>query len=219
MIRPASGALALQCLRRFLRLLLQRGSRLIHDRFECGFVGDGEIGENFAVQADAGRSESFRETAVRHAVGTRSSVEALNPKVTKSALARFAVAIRPVLSFHDRVFRITKKFRAASAIAFGFLYRSFAARPASRCVRSSWHDCFPREISSGPPRSASCCFVGCRSFRPRSLLHSAEAEQVERARGWKLTAEREMTTGFGKLRIPTFNIEREAQYRNNQTLR
>jgi hypothetical protein len=32
---------------------------LINNRFECGFVGDGEVRENFAVQSDTGGFQSF----------------------------------------------------------------------------------------------------------------------------------------------------------------
>jgi len=83
---------------------------LIDDRFECGFVGDREIGENFAIQSDLRSLESFGKAAVGHPVRACGGVETLDPKITKCALASFAVAIGPILGLHDRVFGVTKKF-------------------------------------------------------------------------------------------------------------
>jgi hypothetical protein len=97
-------------LRRFFAFRVQRGSCLIDNRFECRFVCDGEVCENLAVQRDARSFQSFGQATVSHAVCARGSIETLDPKITKCALARFAVAIRPVLGLHNRVFGVTKKF-------------------------------------------------------------------------------------------------------------
>jgi hypothetical protein len=38
---------------------------LINNRFECGFVGDREVGENFAVQSGTGSFQSFGIFSIR----------------------------------------------------------------------------------------------------------------------------------------------------------
>src|SRR4029078_8691608 len=123
------------------RFVFQCALRLINNRFECDLVGDREVGENFAVPPDPGSFQPFGETAVSHPVGACGGVETLDPKITKCALASFAVAIRPNLRLHDRIFSVTKKFRATATVTLRFFQHSFPARTACRGICSSWHYC------------------------------------------------------------------------------
>jgi len=68
--------LKLHALRRFFRFrfLCQRVLRLIDNLFERGLVGNSQIGENLAVEADACCFKSLRKPAVRHAVGASSGI-------------------------------------------------------------------------------------------------------------------------------------------------
>src|SRR5947209_12380817 len=93
-----------------LRFLVQRVLHLLDNRFEGGCVVDRNIGQNFAIEADSGCLQSFSEPAVGQAVGTGGGVQALDPKITESALARFAIAIGPILALHRRIFSVTEKF-------------------------------------------------------------------------------------------------------------
>src|SRR4030095_1655985 len=77
--------------RRFLfrfRFVFQRALCLIDYRFECGFVSDREIGENFAVQPNTGSFQPFGQAAVSHAIGACGGVETLDPSITKRACSR-----------------------------------------------------------------------------------------------------------------------------------
>src|SRR5262245_15219530 len=142
-----------------LGFVFQRALCLINNRFERGLVGNGEVRENLAVQADTGSFQSFSQSAVSHAVRACGSVETLDPKITKCALASFAVAIGPILGLHDRVFGVTKKFRTAAAVTLGFFQHSFPASTACRGICSSWHCCCAPGLVCGAPRSVSCCSV------------------------------------------------------------
>src|SRR5437762_4922194 len=79
-------------------LLFERVLCLINNRFKCGFVGDGQVGENLAVQANASSFKSFGKATVADSVRTSRSIQALDPEVTECAFARFAIAIGPVRS-------------------------------------------------------------------------------------------------------------------------
>src|SRR5207248_6878428 len=103
-----------------------------------------EISQDFAIETDACRFQTFCQPAISHAVGASRRVQALDPEIAEGALASFAIAIGPVLALHGRVFGVAEKFRSASAIAFGFLYDTFASLPAGRGVSSSWHYCLSR---------------------------------------------------------------------------
>src|SRR5688572_33438355 len=89
----------LRCLLRFF-LVLERGSHLLDNALKRGFVGDREIGENLAIEADVCGLQALSETAVGEALSADGRVEALNPQITEGAFARFAVAIGPVFGLH-----------------------------------------------------------------------------------------------------------------------
>jgi len=168
-------------LRRFLfrlRLFVERALGLIENRFERVGVVDRDVGQNFAIQSDAGGFQAFGETAVSHSVCTRGGVEPLDPQITERALAGFAIAIGPILGLHGRIFGVTEKFGSASAKAFGGLDDAFAPGPAGRRISGSWHLLLCRGLLHGS--SFSALFVNYRSFRPRSLISPAAAGQVER---------------------------------------
>src|SRR3979411_320096 len=139
------------------RFALERALCLIDNRFKGGFVGDGEIGQNFSIETDAGGFKTFGKPAVGQAVGAGRGVEALDPKITESAFARFAIAISPVFAFHGRVFGVTKKFRTATAITFGGFDDALASFPAGPGIGCSWHFVLSRHC--GTPRSARCCYI------------------------------------------------------------
>ena len=80
-----------------LRLVLERGFHLLDDAGECDFIGDREIGEDLAIETDVGGLEAFGETAVGQALRADGGVQALDPEITESALARLAIAISPIL--------------------------------------------------------------------------------------------------------------------------
>ena len=54
-------------------------------------VGDGEIGENLAIETDVRGFQAFGETAVGQALRADGGVQALDPKITESPFARLAI--------------------------------------------------------------------------------------------------------------------------------
>src|SRR3954452_6012588 len=57
-------------------------------------VAHGDVGEDLAIQLDAGQLEAVHERAVAHAVLARGGVDAGDPQAAEVALAVAAVAIR-----------------------------------------------------------------------------------------------------------------------------
>src|SRR5439155_17863562 len=117
-------------------------------------------------------------------------IETLDPKITKSAFARFAIAIGPILAFHGRVLGVAEKFRTASAIAFGFSNNAFASRAAGRGVGGSWHFVlFPQSRELFQWKDASDVYrdgkIDGRSemttaFLSKDLPHAGERWRAER---------------------------------------
>src|SRR6202011_1025865 len=96
-------------------------------------------------------------------------VETLDPKIAERGLAGFAIAIRPILTFHGRVFGVTEKFGSASAETFRGFDDAFASFPAGRGGGCSWHLVFPAMAGS---------FVQ-RIVIPLSILATSFAEIVQ----------------------------------------
>src|SRR5580704_8728066 len=92
-----------------LLLVLERGFRLVEDGLESGFIGHGEIGEDLAIEVDAGGLKAFDEAAVGKAVGAGGGVDARLPEHAEIALARLAIAGRPGLGFVNSVFRVAEE--------------------------------------------------------------------------------------------------------------
>jgi hypothetical protein len=77
-------------LRRFLcfRLVLERCLNLLDYALECSFVGNREIGKNFAIESDVRGLQTLGETAVGETLRANGCVQALDPEITERALAR-----------------------------------------------------------------------------------------------------------------------------------
>ena len=99
----------------------QRGLGLPGQRLEGLRLGDGKIGENFAVDLDAGVLEAVDKSAVGQAVLAGGGIDALNPEGAKIALARAAVAIGVLQPLLDPLDGDAEIVLVASAIALGGL--------------------------------------------------------------------------------------------------
>jgi hypothetical protein len=75
-----------------------------------GFIGDGEVGEDFAVDLDAGGLEAFHKSAVGQAVGAGGGVDALDPQVAEGALADLAVTVVIGQGLPNGVFGVAEVF-------------------------------------------------------------------------------------------------------------
>lgn len=118
------------CLRGFQRHSRFFGEDGLGFADECDeglLVIDGEVGEHFAVEGDACVLEPFHEAAVGEAVRTGGGVDALVPEFAEHAFARLAIAVGPVLGFHDGVLRVAEEFAAATAEASGLVDHLLAA--------------------------------------------------------------------------------------------
>jgi hypothetical protein len=184
---------------RFFRLgfIFQRVLGLIDNRFERGFVGDCEVGENFTIESNTGGFQAFHEAAVGYPASAGGGVEALDPEIAECAFAGFAIAIRPILAFHGCVFGVAEKFGAASAVAFGFFEHALAAGAAGRCIACSWHFVLPR--NSGTPLSTSCCsIVDLSDLARRFKSGGCRTRWKDLGGAEKLDAQMKMTTDFQK---------------------
>ena len=144
--RSQLAATGRNSLGRVLRLPLVFEGRfyLPDDACESRFIGDREVGKNFAIEADIRGLETFCETAVSEALRANGGVQTLDPKIPERAFARFAVAIGPVLGLHRRVFRVAEQFGTATAITARGIHHAFASLPAGGGVCCSWHFVLPR---------------------------------------------------------------------------
>src|ERR671923_581835 len=66
-------------------------------------VADGDVGQDLAVEVDAGELEAVDERAVAHAVLPRGGVDADDPQAAEVALAIAPVAIGVGVGLHDRL--------------------------------------------------------------------------------------------------------------------
>src|ERR1700744_3505899 len=73
--------------------LRQSALRLLDDRGEGRRLGDGEVGQNLAVDFDPSRGKAGDKSAVGQAVFTHRRIDALNPQSAKLALAVLAIAV------------------------------------------------------------------------------------------------------------------------------
>lgn len=76
--------------------------------FDGGFISDGEVCEDFAIDFDAGSLEAFHKSAVGETVGTSGSVDALDPQVAEGPLADFAVTVVVGEGLPDGIFGVTE---------------------------------------------------------------------------------------------------------------
>src|SRR6185312_17365804 len=100
--------------------------REIEQRSERFRIGDREIGERLAVEADARLLEAVHEDRVRHAFATRGRVDAADPQRAEIALAHAAVAKRVSQRLEQRFVRDAVVASAGGAEALDELH-DFAA--------------------------------------------------------------------------------------------
>src|SRR4029077_5346417 len=124
---------------------------------------------DFAVETDAGRFQAFSEPAVGYAISADGGVQSLNPKHAKIAFTCLSIPIGPILAFHRRVFGVTEKFRATTAITFRFSQNPPSPFATGRGICCSRHLVIPR-ILVRVLLSAHCSYI-IGSARPRALIN------------------------------------------------
>ena len=92
-------------------------ARLIDERLEGVRFADGDVGQNLAVDLDAGLVQAVDEAAVGEAFFTHGGVDALDPQGAEVALLNLAVAIGVLAGLLDRLARDANRILATAAIA------------------------------------------------------------------------------------------------------
>src|SRR3954451_17031799 len=68
-------------------------------------VAHGDVGQDLAVQLDAGQLQTMDERAVGHALGARGRVDARDPQTAEVTLAVATIAVRVRVRLHHRFLR------------------------------------------------------------------------------------------------------------------
>src|SRR4030095_16463549 len=84
-------------------LLRQGSARLGNDRLEGVALVHRDVGQDLAVEIDAGELEAVHELAVGQAFGADRGVDALDPQGAEAALLHLAVAIGILPGLLDRL--------------------------------------------------------------------------------------------------------------------
>src|SRR5690606_27279568 len=97
----------------------QRGLHLAHDGGKAGLVVDRHVGEDLAVEADAGLVQAVDEGAVGDPVGTGRRIDAGDPERTEGPLARPTVTVGVLSGLHHRLDGDAIDVLATAAITLG----------------------------------------------------------------------------------------------------
>lgn len=98
----------------------------VNNCLECGGVVEGEVGEDFAVDFDAGFVDEAHELGVGEVFHAGSCVDALDPEGAEVAFFVFAVAVGVGKTFFPGVFSDCPDVAAASEVAAGEFQNFFA---------------------------------------------------------------------------------------------
>ena len=99
-------------------MLLQRGLGDLDELSESVGIGDGHVGENLAVELDAGLLEAVHEHGVRQAVDAGCSIDTGDPETTDVALLVATVAVLVLERVLDLLFSSTIGTRLRAIVAF-----------------------------------------------------------------------------------------------------
>src|SRR5271156_5138331 len=86
----------------FLKPLRQRGDDLVDDGLERGGVGPCDVGEDLAVDFDAGQFKAVHKSRISQAFEPGRGVDALDPQGAELTLAHLAVAVGVLAGLVDR---------------------------------------------------------------------------------------------------------------------
>ena len=102
----------------------------LDQRRERSRVGDGEVGEDLAVDLDAGQAQAGDEAAVAHAVLAGTGVDALDPELAEVTLAGPAVAVGVLQGVHDLLVGRLVAAALVAVVALGRLEDGAVVLPA-----------------------------------------------------------------------------------------
>ena len=98
-----------------------------------------QVGQRFAVEANAFLAERMDEAAVAHAFHAGSGVNTRDPQAAIDAFFVFPVAKSVLPAFFKGVFSDGVNFGTGAKIAAGGFHDFFPAGAAGRIVGCSWH--------------------------------------------------------------------------------
>src|SRR4030095_14073354 len=107
-------------------------------------VGDRDVGQDLAVDLDAGLAEAGDEPVVGHALGPGGGVDPGDPQGPEVALARPAVAVGVAQGVHDLLVGGSVVASTAAAVALGQLHGGALGLGA---VDGPLDSCHPRSLS------------------------------------------------------------------------
>src|SRR5882672_4714073 len=96
----------------------QGGLGLLDDRLEGRRLGNGEVGQDLAIDLDPGLGEAVDKSAVVEPKRPHRGIEALDPKRPEGALAALAVAVGVLVGLLDRLFGDADRVLATAEKAF-----------------------------------------------------------------------------------------------------
>ena len=128
--------------RELLTAIERRLGRLT-ETTERGEIGDGEIGQDLAIDLDAGSVETGDEPAVADVVQTARGVDALNPEATELALLGATVAERVLTGLHHLLVGGADGTALVAVVTLGALENLTAALLGVDCTLDSCHDWLP----------------------------------------------------------------------------
>lgn len=112
---------------------------LVDDGLEGVGMVHGEVGEDLAVEGDAGLRQLTHQFAVRHAVLASTGVDALDPQRAELALALLPADVRIEQAFFDSVLGNCPNVFAGTVVPFGHFENLFPAGSRRNCVVGTWH--------------------------------------------------------------------------------
>ena len=118
---------------------LERGLGRLDEAAERGRVGDGEIGEDLAVDLDAGGVQPGDEPAVAHVVEAARRVDPLDPQAAELALAGPAVAEGVLPAAHDLLVGRPERAALVAVVALGLLQYLLVALLGSHATLHPCH--------------------------------------------------------------------------------
>src|SRR4051812_21791621 len=126
-----------------LRRRRQSGLGLLDDRLKSRRLGNGEVGQNLAIDLDPGLGKTVDKSAVVEPKRPHGGVEALDPERPEGPLAALAVAVGVLVGLLDRLLGDADRVLATAEIAFRGLEDFLVLGVSGDTTLDASHGCSP----------------------------------------------------------------------------
>jgi hypothetical protein len=123
----------------FVRSGWQTGLGLVDNGHKCRLIGDGQIGQHFAVNLDSGNFQTLHQPTVGNVICPCRRIDASYPKAPENALLGFPISVGILASLCDGLFCNTKDTAAGSAVTFRLLKDFLVTGAGGYATFYSWH--------------------------------------------------------------------------------